>query len=43
MTVMTILVKVASRTDATAGHTYVIPVVRELPRPAAGSLDDRTW
>jgi hypothetical protein len=35
--------KPVSRTDASAGHTYAIPVVRELPRPAAGLIDDRNW
>ena len=31
------------RTDALAGHVYTVPVVRELPRPPAGPLGDRSW
>ena len=31
------------RTDAVAGHAYCLPVVRELPLPAANPAGDRTW
>lgn len=31
------------RTDPLAGHTYSIPVVRELPKPPAEPVGDRTW
>jgi hypothetical protein len=31
------------RTDVLAGRVYVIPVVRELPRPAADAVGDHSW
>jgi hypothetical protein len=31
------------RTEALAGHTYGLPVVRELQQPAADPAGDRTW
>ncbi len=31
------------RIDALAGHAYTIPVVRELPKPPAEPVGDRTW
>jgi hypothetical protein len=42
---MTIRVITASprRTDPLAGHTYSIPVVRELPKPPAEPVGDHTW
>jgi hypothetical protein len=33
----------APRTDALAGHTYCLPVVRELPVAGAERATDRTW
>ena len=33
----------APRTDALAGHAYCLPVVRELPVPAADPAGDRSW
>jgi hypothetical protein len=30
-------------TDAVAGHTYCVPVVRELPLPVADPAGDGTW
>ena len=33
----------APRTDALAGHAYGLPVVRELPQPAADPAGDRSW
>ena len=33
----------APRTEMLAGHTYCLPVVRELPSPAADPVGDRTW
>ena len=32
-----------ARIDALTGHTYAIPVVRELPIPPAAGVGDRTW
>jgi hypothetical protein len=32
-----------ARTDPLTGHTYAIPVVRELPIPPAASGGERTW
>jgi hypothetical protein len=32
----------APRAEAVAGHAYCLPVVRELPLPAADP-GDRTW
>jgi hypothetical protein len=31
------------RIDALAHHAYTIPVVRELPKPPAEPVGDRTW
>jgi hypothetical protein len=40
---MTIVTKPAGhRTEVLTGHTYAIPIVRELRRPA-GLVDDRLW
>ena len=33
----------APRTEALAGHTYGLPVVRELPVPVADPAGDRAW
>ncbi len=33
----------APRTDAVVGHAYVLPVVRELPSPAADPVGERAW
>jgi hypothetical protein len=33
----------APRAEALAGHAYGLPVVRELPQPAADPAGDRTW
>ena len=33
----------APRADAVAGHVYCLPVVRELPLPAADCRDARSW
>jgi len=42
---MTVPVITASArlTDAVAGHVYCVPVVRELPPPAADGAGVRTW
>jgi hypothetical protein len=42
---MTIRITTSSRrrVDALTGHTYSIPVVRELPMPPAEPVGDRTW
>jgi hypothetical protein len=34
---------VARRPDVPAAHAYTVPVVRELPRPAADAVGDRSW
>ena len=34
--------KPARRTDVRTGHTYAIPVVREVPRPTTGVFE-RGW
>jgi hypothetical protein len=31
------------RSDASAGHTYCLPLVRELPLPVADPAGDRIW
>jgi hypothetical protein len=31
------LIATSPATDPAAGHTYALPVVRELPRPAPGA------
>jgi hypothetical protein len=33
----------APRSEALTGHAYGLPVVRELPRPVADPVGDRTW
>jgi hypothetical protein len=33
----------APRTDALAAHAYCLPVVREIPVPAAAAAGGRTW
>jgi hypothetical protein len=33
----------APRTDALAAHAYCLPVVREIPVPAAAAAGSRTW
>ncbi len=33
----------AQRTDALSAHAYCLPIVRELPVPAADLLADRAW
>jgi hypothetical protein len=42
---MTLRVSTATgaHSDALTGHTYAIPVVRELPIPPAARLGDHTW
>jgi hypothetical protein len=40
---MTIAKPTRPRTDVRTGHTFAVPVVRELPRPAAGLTGGGVW